>query len=314
MWLVTVAAGLTALALPGTKHAHLGWTICLAAFAAGWGGVSLVLGLRRATMSIVLRALVTALMMPVVALALWSTGGADSFLQPVLLFTALFLAYFFPPFLVWPLVALFVGAYATPLLYDDSAASDQYLARVLVFAVAVAGETVAMRMLKRRLLRAEERQRNLAERDPLTGVHNRRSFDVALDAAAGQDGTALLLFDFDNFKLINDVYGHPVGDAVLRAVAAAGADVIRETDVLARIGGDEFALVAPGAGHAGAVRLVDALDDAIQTAATPEHVGAVRATFGWAVVPDDAADAETLLLRADERLLARKRQAAVAMR
>jgi diguanylate cyclase (GGDEF)-like protein len=273
-----------------------------------------VLGLRRATMSIVLRALVTALMMPVVALALWSTGGADSFLQPVLLFTALFLAYFFPPFLVWPLVALFVGAYATPLTYDDSAAGDQYLARVLVFAVAVAGETVAMRMLKRRLLRAEERQRSLAERDPLTGVHNRRSFDVALDAAAGQEGTALLLFDFNNFKLINDVYGHPVGDAVLRAVAAAGADVIRETDVLARIGGDEFALVAPGAGRAGAVRLVDALDDAIQTAATPENVGAVRATFGWAVVPDDAADAETLLLRADERLLARKRQAAVAMR
>jgi diguanylate cyclase (GGDEF)-like protein len=315
MWLLTAAAGVAALLLPGTRHTHLGWAVGLAGFAAAWGVVSLVLGLRAATMSIHARAVVTAAMMPVVALALWATGGTDSFLQPILLFTALFLAYFFPPALAWPLVALFVGAYATPMFYDHAAAAgEQYGARVAMFAVAVTGETLAMRWLKRRLLRAEEHQRRMAERDPLTGVHNRRAFDATLAAAAPRDSTALLLFDFDDFKLVNDVHGHPVGDAVLRAVAAAGAGVIRERDHLARIGGDEFALVAPGAGRGGALRLVEALDHAIRDADIPDGVGAVRATFAWAVAPWDGCDAETLLLRADERLLERKRRAGARVR
>lgn len=291
----------------------------------------MLLGLRSKTMSSGLRALVTAGMMPPVALGLWATGGADSYLQPVLLFTALFLAYFFPPRLAWPLVALFVFTYATPLLYDDSVGS-QYAARVAMFAVAVAGEAIAIHVLKRRLLRAEAQQRRMAERDPLTGLLNRRSFDAALsdalaaippgqlsqkhqpnrtessrEAPAPTPKVALVLFDFNNFKLINDLHGHPVGDAVLRAVAQAGERVVREGDCLARIGGDEFGLVAPGAGHDGVLRLVDALDEAIQDADLPDSLGPVRATFAWAVAPDDATEPDALLLQADRRLIEDKR-------
>ena len=80
-------------------------------------------------MSIGTRASVTAGMMPVVALALWATGGAHSYLQPVLLFTALFIAYFFPPRLAWPLVALFCGAFFSPLAYDPQAIELGYPAR-----------------------------------------------------------------------------------------------------------------------------------------------------------------------------------------
>ena len=65
------------------------------------------------------RALVTAATMPIVALSLFATGGATSFLQPVMIFTALFISYFFPPRLAWPLNALFVYAFATPLFYDE---------------------------------------------------------------------------------------------------------------------------------------------------------------------------------------------------
>jgi predicted signal transduction protein with EAL and GGDEF domain len=131
---------------------------------------------------------------------------------------------------------LFVGAYATPMFYDHAAAAgEQYGARVVMFAVAVTGETIAMRWLK---LRAEEHQRRMAERDPLTGVHNRRAFDAALASAAPRENTALLLFDFDDFKSVNDVHGHPAGDAVPRAIALAGAGAVRESDHLARIGGD----------------------------------------------------------------------------
>jgi len=308
MWLATAATGLLLLAADATTRDHLGWALAIAGFAGLWGGVSLVLGFRGPTMPTTSRAVVTAAMMPLVGLALWATGGADSFVQPTLLFTALFIAYFFPPALAWPLVALFVCAFASPLLYDPAAGDAQYAARVVSFAVAVAGETAAMQYLKRRLVRAEEHQRDMAERDPLTGLGNRRAFDAALADGAVRQGTALLLFDFDRFKQINDVHGHPVGDAVLRAVAGAGDRVVRGTDRLARIGGDEFALVALGAGDAGAIRLAHALDVAIQEADLPAGVGPVRATFAWAVAPHDGHDADTLLLRADERLLERKRR------
>ena len=312
MWLATAAIGLAVLVLPGSGRVHVGWAVGLAGFAGAWGAISLWLGLRAQTMPIGRRAVVTAAMMPIVALALWATGGVDSYLQPLLLFTALFLAYFFPPRLGWPLVVLFVGAYATPLVYDGTAFASAYPARIVTFATAVAGEMIVMQFLKTRLLTAEARQRRMAELDPLTGLLNRRSFDASLEDVfarkrAGEDGeTSLVLFDFDDFKLINDLYGHPVGDAVLRAVAVAAQQVIRQGDRLARIGGDEFAVLADGAGPDGVMRLVEALDHAIRAAATPEAIG-VRATFGWATAPEDASDPERLIERADARLIQRKR-------
>jgi diguanylate cyclase (GGDEF)-like protein len=270
-------------------------------------------------MTIGRRAVVTASMMPIVALALWASGGVNSYLQPVLLFTALFLAYFFPPRLGCPLVALFVCAYATPLLYDPAALTAAYPARVVTFAVAVAGEVVVMQFLKRRLLTAEARQRRMAESDPLTGLLNRRSFDAALQdvfahgpSAGDAEGAALVLFDFDDFKLINDLHGHPAGDAVLRAVAEAAQQVVRRGDRLARLGGDEFAVLAAGAGPDGVMRLVDALDEAIRSADTPGAVTGVHATFAWALAPDDATDPDGLIQRADARLIQRKRDVKAA--
>jgi hypothetical protein len=118
MWLVTAVVGLLALLLPGAARAHLAWTLALALFALGWGAASVFMGLTGRTMPIGRRAVVTATMMPVVAVALWATGGVNSFLQPVMFFTALFIGYFFEPRYAWPLIALFVFAYASPLLYD----------------------------------------------------------------------------------------------------------------------------------------------------------------------------------------------------
>jgi diguanylate cyclase (GGDEF)-like protein len=314
MWLATAVIGLVVLVLPGSVRAHLGWACALAAFAAGWGGVSLWLGVGSRTMPIGRRAAVTAMMMPIVALALWATGGVDSYLQPLLLFTALFLAYFFPPRLGCPLVVLFVCAYVSPLIYDRAALTGAYPARIVTFATAVAGEMIVMQLLTRRLLAAEARQRRMAERDPLTGLLNRRSFDAALRdvfapslSAREAEAAALVLFDFDDFKRINDLYGHPVGDAVLRAVAEAAQRAVRRGDQLARIGGDEFAVLAAGAGRDGVIRLVDALDQAIRSADTPGVVGGVRATFAWAMAPEEAADPEALVHRADARLIQRKR-------
>jgi diguanylate cyclase (GGDEF)-like protein len=308
MWTTAGLVGAAMFALPGSPRAHLLEGLAVAGAAVLWGAISLVLYLSRATMSLRSRAVVTATTAPLVTAAIWASGGANSYLAPLLLFTSLFIAYFFPPRLSWPLVALFAGVYATPLLYDPLAIETAYPARALAFAVAIAGESFVMQLLKRRLLRAEARQRVMAERDPLTALYNRRSFDAALERALERpDGVALVLFDFDDFKGINDEHGHPVGDAVLRAIAAACEDVVREGDCLARIGGDEFAVIAPGARSSGVARIVASLEDAIAGADFPPGIPSVSASFAWAVAPADADSGQALLDRADQRLLYRKR-------
>src|SRR5919202_6172436 len=228
MWTATGLLGSAVLALPGSDRSHVVLALVMAGFAVGWGIVSLWMASHGRGMSVGWRALVTATTMPIVALSLWATGGATSFIQPVMIFTALFISYFFPPRLAWPLNVLFVYAYATPLVYDERALAVGYPARLVMFALAVAGATVAIQFLKNRLVRAELYQRTLAERDPLTGVSNRRAFDAALVRAAETgEPYALILIDLDDFKRVNDERGHPAGDDVLRSVAAATAGVAR---------------------------------------------------------------------------------------
>jgi len=305
MWTATGLFGGAALALPGSDRSHLVLALGLGVFSIAWGAVSLLMAARGRGVSIELRALVTAAMMPIVSLSLWATGGSTSFIQPVMIFTALFVAYFFPPRLAWPLMALFGCAYATPLFYDERALAVGYPARLLMFVLAVGGATVAVHFLKGRLVRAELLQRTMAELDPLTGVSNRRGFDLALErAAAAGRPYALILIDLDHFKRVNDEQGHPAGDAVLQTVALAAAGVARQGDCVARIGGDEFALVAPGAGAAGALRLLHDLRNAVEPAAT----------YAAAVAPDDARTPDDLVACADGRLLAQKRDVKRAVR
>jgi diguanylate cyclase (GGDEF)-like protein len=309
MWLATGVVGLAVQALPGVaENSELPWVWVLGGFAIAWGVTSVVLGMRGKVMPIGQRAVVTGAMMPVVGVALWATGGATSYLQPVLLFIVLFVAWFFPPRPTAVLIGLLVLAAATPLLYDGDALTIGYAARTVIFTVTVTGLTLSMLTLKRLLVRAEMRQREIAERDALTGIMNRRGFDRALARTHERETSyALIMFDFDDFKTINDEHGHPVGDAVLVAVAHAAREVVREGDCLARFGGDEFAVIAPGAGERGVLRLARALGESIHAMQLP-GVGSVGVTFAWALAPADATDPNELLRAADERLLARKRE------
>lgn len=96
---------------------------------------------------------------------------------------------------------------------------------------------------------------DLSSRDALTGLANRRAFELALgreiDRVARSGEAALLLtLDIDHFKLVNDTWGHNAGDQVLRAVANALVDSVRPMDLVARVGGEEFAIILPNCGSA----------------------------------------------------------------
>jgi diguanylate cyclase (GGDEF)-like protein len=105
--------------------------------------------------------------------------------------------------------------------------------------------------------READRVRRQARTDPLTGLLNRRAFDEHLLTLA--PGDAVLLIDLDHFKAVNDRDGHAAGDRVLRSLAACISSHIRISDVGARIGGDELAIVLRGAGPGDARRLAESL-------------------------------------------------------
>lgn len=153
-----------------------------------------------------------------------------------------------------------------------------------------------------------------AEHDPLTGLPNRAGFQrralAALSAAAraGQPSVAVML-DIDRFKAVNDGWGHPAGDAVLRGVALTARGGVRLEDVLGRMGGEEFALVLPALTPQGALPLVDRLREAIT--AQVRHPGApemlLTLSAGIAAIEgQDAAAMERAFNAADEALYAAK--------
>ena len=130
----------------------------------------------------------------------------------------------------------------------------------------------------------EARLRHIADHDALTGVFNRRRFEEELERHIahgrryGMSG-ALLLLDLDGFKRVNDSHGHRTGDRVLTAVAGVLRHRLRESDVIARFGGDEFAVLMPVGGARRARELAKLLASAVQTTWEPPPARSPRA---WA--------------------------------
>ena len=156
----------------------------------------------------------------------------------------------------------------------------------------------------------ELRLQHLAHHDPLTGLMNRTGFREHLEACFGRDRcTTLLMLDLDGFKSVNDSFGHPVGDALLQAIAIRLTSVAEGDAGLARIGGDEFALVLPGnadplAAHKTADELLHAFRQPLRIAG---HALQVGLSIGIAMSPLHAQEIDELLLRADLAQLAAKK-------
>lgn len=166
--------------------------------------------------------------------------------------------------------------------------------------------------LSQQLARAETQLRTLASEDPLTGVFNRRRF-LELAAIEWARGTrhahaqSLLVIDVDEFKRVNDEYGHLSGDQTLRHVAEECRAALRRTDLLGRYGGDEFVVLLPETGAPGARRMAERIRQSIERSEVRTLAGTVRITvsigvagrhLGMSSVDGLVADADAALYRA----------------
>jgi diguanylate cyclase len=153
--------------------------------------------------------------------------------------------------------------------------------------------------------------RDEALKDPLTRINNRRGFDRKMEAAMDEarvNGTALCMIvaDIDHFKKVNDTHGHLVGDNVIRMVAAAIKDSIKGRDMVARVGGEEFAVLLPDTPFEGALKLAEnvrltfeRLD--LKKKNTGESLGKITLSFGVTLFKTDES-ADAFFNRADEAL------------
>ena len=160
---------------------------------------------------------------------------------------------------------------------------------------------------------ASEAQRKASNCDPLTGIANRRTFFEAAELELERGKRApralsMILFDADNFKRINDQHGHPVGDLVLCHLAGLLSDLFRQVDVVARVGGEAFAVLLPSTDVAGALAVADRLRQAVQSHALVVDGVPIPVTVsgGVATLDDPGIGLDGLMKRADQALYAAK--------
>ena len=144
-----------------------------------------------------------------------------------------------------------------------------------------------------------------AEHDALTGLRNHGAFQRELGEAVADPGGrpfALVMFDLDAFKAFNDARGHPAGDALLAAVAAAMRSAIRDGDHLYRYGGDEFAAILHGADRIAAHEVTERIRQAVARVELPPGAPRTRISAGIACFPDDGTAKDELVGLADKAL------------
>lgn len=140
------------------------------------------------------------------------------------------------------------------------------------------------------------------ETDPLTSLTNRRGLESALAQLKHEDRPlGIVMFDIDHFKTINDTYGHMAGDEALIAIAAITRATARETDMVARMGGEEFVVLLPDAALNSAVAFAERLRQAISQANIPPN-GPITVSLGVALYPLHTQDLDALLPLADAAL------------
>jgi diguanylate cyclase (GGDEF)-like protein len=247
----------------------------------------LLIGLRRHVNTVTLNAALAALTV-LVSILVARTGAAAGVVLPGAFYMciALTAAYFFPPSQARAHSWLAASGFSAGVL---ACGVPNLIVPWFMVTVALLGAAEMLRHLVAQL-------RQQAALDPLTGLANRGYFRLVAErelALAGRGGArfSVALLDLDDFKAVNDTHGHAAGDTLLIELAAAWQAQLRRSDLLARYGGDEFALIMPDTGRDEGVRVLERLH-----AAHPAQWSAGVATW------DDEADLNQLLRRADDDL------------
>lgn len=192
--------------------------------------------------------------------------------------------------------------------YRDGAFDDSSVR--LLTAIA---EQMALAVQNAKLFREA---RNRADRDPLTNVFHHRYLKTRLEeelarAKESKQPFAVLMLDLDNFKLVNDTYGHLIGDEALRLVTAVLHGICRASDVIGRYGGDEFMVILPETTPTQAIHIADRIDWELASQTLRVASGAIiplHCSIGLAAYPRDGDEASQLVAKADAALYQSKRQ------
>jgi diguanylate cyclase (GGDEF)-like protein len=306
MWLTHALIGPLYLALPGVGQRHATVVLICSAIALFWAVMNALLPSDpRLTF---LYPLGGAIAIVDVSVLVASTGGASSPLRAAQLFFIVFAAWFMSRRMAIRLLASAMAATALPLLYDREAFAGAPLGWtiMLMLTFSVVGVTILAARAKLESLRDRAQVESL--RDPLTGVANRRAVEAYFHRGGGQrresDRLGVVLIDLDFFKDINTKLGHAGGDRALTIVANALAGVVRDGDLVARIGGDEFAIIASGVDadtlSTISTRAVESIRAATEKAGLDGMT--LEASAGAALCPEDGRTLEELLLAADSAL------------
>jgi diguanylate cyclase (GGDEF)-like protein len=238
--------------------------------------------------------------------------GSESAYGPLpFVWVTLLAFYFFGRAAALVHLALMAAGYALALGLEDPAESplDGWVATVVT--LLVTGLFVSI--VRDRLAGLIGRLSDAAHRDALTQLLNRRGFQTVFDmelerARRADQPLSLIVGDLDRFKRVNDAYGHAVGDAVLRYVAEAIKRAKRGFDSAARVGGEEFAVLAPDCDEHGAYMLAERIRAAVHEAVSErEEAAQLTISFGISTFPLHGQSADGLLRSADQALYAAKR-------
>jgi diguanylate cyclase (GGDEF)-like protein len=215
-------------------------------------------------------ALVPFVYLAVVYLARRATGGVDSSYTQLVLLPILWVAVYGTRVELGAMVAAAAVVLAVPLLGPE--ATNQDLVRMVATLFGGATLAIVVHRFFNQIRHQNTRLQVFAGTDPLTGAANRRAWDEELTSALAratheQLPLSMAILDLDDFKGFNDRHGHQAGDRLLKEAAAAWRSILRASDVLARIGGDEFAVLLPGCGLDMAATIADRLRGAVPASA-----------------------------------------------
>ncbi len=244
---------------------------------------------------------IAGILLAVVAVGDYFTGPEVAF-QSLYLIPIALLAWFAPLKISVAAALLSVAVRFSVDVLAECSYSD-YLIHTWDFSRRLA-VTIALVVLLSSLRKSLERERSLARTDPLTGAMNARVFRETVEhelsrSARYERPITLAFIDVDDFKAINDAHGHRVGDAALRSLSTGLERCTRKTDVVARMGGDEFAILLPETGQEAARKSIEKVRECLKEEMRSRSDVAMTFSIGVATCVDEWPNADELIQAAD---------------